>query len=69
VAISKAMYLPIDWMVWRYTTAERPAKPLGPLPKLLRDAYVSCRMNIDNQRTAADIVNRAIVGQYLLTHR
>jgi hypothetical protein len=33
------------------------------------DAYVSCRMNIDNQRAAADNVNRAIVGQYLLTHR
>jgi hypothetical protein len=33
------------------------------------DAYVSCGMNIDNQRAAADNVNRAIVGQYLLTHR
>jgi hypothetical protein len=33
------------------------------------DAYVSCRMNIDNQRASADNVNRAIVGQYLLTHR
>jgi hypothetical protein len=33
------------------------------------DAYVSCRMNIDNQRAAADNANRAIVGQYLLTHR
>jgi hypothetical protein len=33
------------------------------------DAYVFCRMNIDNQRAAADNVNRAIVGQYLLTHR
>jgi hypothetical protein len=43
------------------------AKAYGAKPG--SDAYVSCRMNIDNQRAAADNANRAIVGQYLLTHR
>lgn len=31
--------------------------------------YVQCRMNLDNQRAAADTTQRAVITQYLLNRR